>query len=585
MLRAITMACVAHAAPSWMPASLRELEPVTLPGVWDEMVWFFRPGSGGSESYRIAIDTTCIATELDPAHWDTKHMDDDSRDGSWWEPKSFILTHGKWSTEYWLPMILSRSKWAASIKDETNATLVVYRSRASSRHTLSWCRQKLARHSPRWRGGADHWFTTISSRGPCCDGGQARDPSVMRHHFLTHVGEKRDGPWLFRESRFADRLQRSTQYKAPVTRDTAPFLRCFDNAKDVALPPPMLLLRRRTNAHDRFASEQARVKKCERSRGRDPASCFLTHAFQAAESKDVLVMHAEGKQGGMEYHLRRAMTLYWDKNFAPVHPIDSAWRDKRWRTRQPGHDGVHVRFSLPFANYTRTMQRAKYCVVSEGFSPWSPRLTESVAQGCVPVILSPSLELPYAASLDWTQFSVRIDEDDIPRLDYLLESLDHSKLHANLMRVRPLFAFCIDEGGEDGCGGNLLAGDGLPLVVFEMARRKRPGVGRDLDYDAESYRGTARLLAGFGPDGTDVDYSTVRFECALRNGSCDYELHDQTWRCDMVQNLATGSINPNSCQCRKKVGNEWAFVGTTTNLIGHKAYLWGEQQVPNNPPP
>jgi hypothetical protein len=48
----------------------------------------------------------------------------------------------------------------------------------------------------------------------------------------------------------------------------------------------------------------------------------------------------------------------------------------------------------------------------------------------------------------------------------VLEAYDWAYLHANLLRVRPLFAFCVDDGGEDGCGEGDLPGDGLPLVVF-----------------------------------------------------------------------------------------------------------------------
>ena len=53
--------------------------------------------------------------------------------------------------------------------------------------------------------------------------------------------------------------------------------------------------------------------------------------------------------------------------------------------------------------------------MTEGFSPWSPRLTESIAAGCVPAFLSPSLRPPYAAVLDWSTFSVVLTEEDIPR--------------------------------------------------------------------------------------------------------------------------------------------------------------------------
>lgn len=51
---------LASAAPAWLPAALRECEPVARAGVWDELLAFFRPG-GGSESYRVAVDATRAA--------------------------------------------------------------------------------------------------------------------------------------------------------------------------------------------------------------------------------------------------------------------------------------------------------------------------------------------------------------------------------------------------------------------------------------------------------------------------------------------------------------------------------------------
>ena len=96
------------------------------------------------------------------------------------------------------------------------------------------------------------------------------------------------------------------------------------------------------------------------------------------------------------------------------------------------------------------MRRAKYCVVTEGFSPWSPRLTEAVASGCVPAFLSPSLEPPFASVLDWSKFSVTLAPADVPRLRAVLERYDHGSLHANLLRARPVFAFCANDGARKG---------------------------------------------------------------------------------------------------------------------------------------
>ncbi|KAH8082922.1 SET domain-containing protein [Aureococcus anophagefferens] len=426
------------AAPDWLPASLRQLEPVALPGAWDALLAFFAPG-GASERYRIALDPSaraaasaaraaageatpafpprraqCVDGALRPGSWSSSGLAWDDRAAPWWNPEAFALTHGKWSTE-------ARSRWGARTAAEArdaDATVVMYQSRRNDRNALSWCRAKVAASSATWGrdGGASFWFTAASSRGGCCDGGQARDPGLLAHHFLGHVGEKRHGPWLFREARFADHLLRPTQYKAPATRDTAPKIRCFDERKD------------------------------------------LLALFDADARKETLVMAAEGRAGGLEYDLRRALTDAWD----PGGPL----RAKRGVARAPPplDPRVDVRFLMAKANYTESMRRAKYCVVTEGFSPWSPRLSEAVALGCVPCFLSPSLAPPYATVLDWSAFSVEIAEADVGRLPEVLAAYDWAYLHANLLRVRPLFAFCVDDGGEDGCGEGDLPGDGLPLV-------------------------------------------------------------------------------------------------------------------------
>ena len=151
----------------------------------------------------------------------------------------------------WLPLVIARSRGYTYHKP--NIPLVPHQNTPTTktgktrpRHALGWCRDRVANTNPHWGANGDSFFfVAASSRGPCCDGGQPRDPGLLRHHFIGHVGERSDGPWLFREARFADRLLRDSQYKAPVTRDTAPRIRCFDERKDISVPPPVFLLRDR----------------------------------------------------------------------------------------------------------------------------------------------------------------------------------------------------------------------------------------------------------------------------------------------------------------------------------------------------
>jgi len=172
----------------------------------------------------------------------------------------------------------------------------------------------------------------------------------------------------------------------------------------------------------------------------------------------------------------------------------------------------------------------------------------------------------YSSLLDWSKFSVRFDEADIPRLPEVLEAYDHAALHANLLLVRHLFAFCVDGGGEDGCGGEALPGDGLPLVVFEMSRKKAAG-GSDVPtpLDSETYAGTSRLLAA-KDDGDATADADVDFNCTLATGACTYAFRGEEWHCSMVNEV--------HAECLQRVDGGWTVVGSTDNLRGHKQSLY-----------
>lgn len=511
----------AEDAPWHMPAALRRLGPVThSTRHWRDLQNFFAP-DGPSSHFKIAIDASCVEGDLSYETMRKPPRPFNDKTGPWWRHGSYQLTHPKWSLEVWLPLIIARSRWYT--KGKPNITVVPHASSTQPRHALSWCRERVKNTNKYW-DETKFFFVAASSRGPCCDGGQPRDPGLLRHHFIGHVGEKVDGPWLFREARFADILLRDSQYKAPVSRDTAPRLRCFDERKDISVPPPVFLLRNANKAGDIRG----------RRTGHTPSSF-----------RDVLVVGAEGISGGPEYDVRRALTDFYD----PGGPD----RRKYKQEDPPIRGEVVIRFRIPKANYTSLLKRSKYCLVTEGFSPWSPRLTEAVAHGCVPVFLSPLLRPPYASVLDYSKFSVWVTEKDVPDIPAILRKLNHAALFSNLMRVRPLFAFCVDGGGEDGCGRGKsigVPGDGLPFLVYEMFARKLNAPG---------------ILLG---EGGDV---RVTHACDAATGACSIEMENEAWRCAMA--------NRHACMCQKRVDNVYRYVGNTSGLKGHKRGLYHNRMV------
>ena len=123
--------------------------------------------------------------------------------------------------------------------------------------------------------------------------------------------------------------------------------------------------------------------------------------------------------------------------------------------------------ALGRAEHGEALFASKYCLVVEGYAPWTPRLSEAVGAGCVPAILSPALLPPFAGVLRWRDFAVLLRPADIGNLPAVLASHDHARLHANLLKVRRLLSFVATGPVNDD--------DALPLIVFEMWRRSRGG--------------------------------------------------------------------------------------------------------------
>mmetsp|Transcript_27264 Transcript_27264/g.97456 ORF Transcript_27264/g.97456 Transcript_27264/m.97456 type:complete len:249 (-) Transcript_27264:1099-1845(-) len=228
-------------------------------------------------------------------------------------------------------------------------------------------------------------------------------------------------------------------------------------------------------------------------------------------------MHAEGGQGPPEYALRRLLTERWAADWPRRFVASSA---------EPAH---LIRKKMSAEEHSAAMFTSKFCLVVEGFAPWTPRLSEAISAGCVPAILSPSYRPPFAGVLDWRKFAAFVRPGDVDDLLNVLGRLDHATLHANLLKVRPLFRFCVDEGA--------CVPDALPLVVFEMARRKAPRSKRPT-----ALTGTVAALTG---ESAAPDYKRQRVDYACADGakSCVYAVDGQHYNCSAVTNMA--------CGCRK----------------------------------
>lgn len=489
-LRVVIAVVAAGAASANLPAVLRDARPcIKSAKVLAQLRTFFNEdGPGGA--FRIGLDTRCVegAGALGPPS---------AR--RWRKPLRDDLYDPKWGLESSLPLLVARSRWFAG-NGPANATLAVFRPRARPRSDLSRCVATVDPTGDR----SDLWFVAATDRGRCCDGGQLRDPRLLAHHFLVVSGERAVGPWLFREPGGPH------AWRAPKTQDTAPRVRCFDNAMDVSLPPPAFT----------------------RAPG-DEAAAAAEAARAANGTRRFLALHAEGGVSPPEYDLRRALsTAYapdWWENAADPSFVENP--------------RLLVRKKLGRRDHADALFDARFCLVVEGFAPWTPRLAEAIRAGCVPAILSPTYRPPYSDVLDWTAFAVFLDARDIPRLADVLEEADHARLHANLIKVRRLFSFFADGPAAATSSDPWGPPDGFPLVVFEMWRRFRARRSGGVQYEGRrSSEGSVRVLVGDAQNPARADRAGVAFGCAPDAESCSYTLHGQAWNCSSRTPMACGCV-------------------------------------------
>ncbi|KAG2308439.1 hypothetical protein Bca52824_028187 [Brassica carinata] len=132
----------------------------------------------------------------------------------------------------------------------------------------------------------------------------------------------------------------------------------------------------------------------------------------AAQERDIRVFF----RGKMEIHPKNVSGRFYSKRI----------RTEIWRSY-----GGDRRFYLQrqrFVGYQSEIARSVFCLCPLGWAPWSPRLVESVALGCVPVIIADGIRLPFPSVVRWPDISLTVAERDIGRLGDILEHVAATNL-------------------------------------------------------------------------------------------------------------------------------------------------------------
>jgi len=129
-------------------------------------------------------------------------------------------------------------------------------------------------------------------------------------------------------------------------------------------------------------------------------------------------------------------TLHLPLTYAVPHPImllffagaDTPHKGLRWKVGEAMKRYAHIAGSgsagigifqlfsspseyMPEKTYQQHMQSAAFCLVLKGDTHSSRRLFGAIANGCVPVIISDGILLPFVSFLRWSEFSVSFSEE------------------------------------------------------------------------------------------------------------------------------------------------------------------------------
>eukprot|EP00434_Breviolum_minutum_P018946 symbB.v1.2.016707.t2/scaffold1282.1/size127056/2 len=142
-----------------------------------------------------------------------------------------------------------------------------------------------------------------------------------------------------------------------------------------------------------------------------------------------------------------------------------------------------VSIGSPIGDYAGVMGNAKFCLCPKGASSYTSRVFEALFAGCVPVILSDHVRLPFEGTkhVRWQDFSLSwpMERTDVSLYDYLKSLIsDHLpyvlQLQAKAAEVRCWFDYFSIEKEPKDCSPYLAILQSLQARVAQMppARRK-----------------------------------------------------------------------------------------------------------------
>lgn len=131
----------------------------------------------------------------------------------------------------------------------------------------------------------------------------------------------------------------------------------------------------------------------------------------------------------------------------------------------------------PVRDYFRRMGMSRFCLIPAGLTAWTIHLYEAFFFGCVPVILSDELTVPFQDEINWQSLSIRVPTTvDMADLHRKLSGFSLGRLKAmyrELASARCWFDYSRGWDGEGSSPGGCSPYRGLLSALEERVRRGR----------------------------------------------------------------------------------------------------------------
>jgi len=249
----------------------------------------------------------------------------------------------------------------------------------------------ISQNFPYWNAsdGRDHIWTFVDDLGGC----NAPYKEIARNSILlVHEAERSNPGQLHVDSEPVD----SDAEPMPFLAQDRYQKPCFDPSKDMVIPPRV--------------SIKEHVEKVQP----DSFGRHILAFFQGL---------LEDKNKQYSHGVRQRLWQLYGNNSTML----DLSKDAEVMVRGPtsGHamgDGRHT------TGYLDAMEHSTFCLCPRGWAGWSPRISESILVGCIPVLLADNVRWPFENLLDYHEFSLVTAEAQIDGLQSMLHFLQPTEI-------------------------------------------------------------------------------------------------------------------------------------------------------------